>query len=223
MNMAEKEEQHSSQELYQGTYRIKSARATWCNYNEGLYFITICTAGKRHFFGEIEDAEMLFTEIGKYAQYCISQIEQLHQNVIVPYFVVMPNHVHLIISVITDMPYTTGAVETSHCGVSTQLSSHCGVSTQQSSQCGVSTQQTPHCDVSTVDTKMQKIANHCGRLSHLITQFKSSVTKYAKKNAIEFAWQSRFHDHIIRNQDELKKISDYIQNNVYKWDSDCYK
>lgn len=201
--MAEKEEQHSSQEFYQGTYRIKSARATWCNYNEGLYFITICTAGKRHFFGEIEDAEMLFTEIGKYVQYCISQIEQLHQNVIVPYFVVMPNHVHLIISLTTDMPYTAGVVETSHCGVSTQ--------------------QTPQCDVSTVDTKMHKIAKHCGRVSHLITQFKSSVTKYAKKNAIEFGWQSRFHDHIIRNQDELKKISDYIQNNVYKWDSDCYK
>ena len=211
--MAEKEEQHSSQELYQGTYRIKSARATWCNYNEGLYFITICTAGKRHFFGEIEDAEMLFTEIGKYVQYCISQIEQLHQNVIVPYFVVMPNHVHLIISLATDMPHTAVVVETSHCGVSTQLSSHCGVSTQQ----------TPQCDVSTVDTKMRNIAKHCGRLSHLITQFKSSVTKYARQNAIEFGWQSRFHDHIIRNQDELKKISDYIQNNVYKWDSDCYK
>ena len=120
MNMAEKEEQNGIQELYQGTYRIKSARATWCNYNEGLYFITICTAGKRHFFGEIEDAEMLFTEIGKYAQYCISQIEQLHQNVIVPYFVVMPNHVHLIISLTTDMPHTTGAVETSQCGVSTK-------------------------------------------------------------------------------------------------------
>ncbi len=206
--MAEKEEQHSSQELYQGTYRIKSARATWCNYNEGLYFITICTAGKRHFFGEIENAEMLFTEIGKYVQYCISQIEQLHQNVIVPYFVVMPNHVHLIISLATDMPHTAGVVETSHCGVSTQPPPP---------------QQTPHCGVSTVDTKMQKIANHCGRLSHLITQFKSSVTKYAKKNAIEFAWQSRFHDHIIRNQDELKKISNYILNNVYKWDSDCYK
>ena len=216
--MAEKEEQNGSQELYQGTYRIKSARASWCNYNEGLYFITICTAGKRHFFGEIENAEMLFTEIGKYAQYCISQIEKLHQNVIVPFFVVMPNHVHLIISLATDMPHTAGVVETSHCGVSTQQTSHCGVSTQLPP-----TQQTSHCGVSTVDTKMRNIANQCGRLSHLITQFKSSVTKYAKKNAIEFAWQSRFHDHIIRNQDELKKISDYIQNNVYKWDSDCYK
>ena len=56
----------------------------------------------------------------------------------------------------------------------------------------------------------------------MITQFKSSITKYARQNAIEFGWQSRFHDHIIRNQDELKKISDYIQNNVYRWNSDCF-
>lgn len=97
MNMVEKEVQHSSQELYQGKYRIKSVRATWCNYNEGLYFITICTAGKRHFFGEIKDAKMLFSEIGEYAQHCLSQIEQLHRNVVVPYCVVMPNHVHIII------------------------------------------------------------------------------------------------------------------------------
>lgn len=192
MNMAEKEVQHSSQELYQGKYRIKSVRATWCNYNEGLYFITICTAGKRHFFGEIKDAEMLFSEIGEYAQYCVSQIEQLHRNVVVPYSVVMPNHVHIILSITTDQPYTDDVVET------------------------------PHCDVSTVNRKMQKIANRCGRLSHLITQFKSSITKYARQNAIEFGWQSRFHDHIIRNQDELKKISDYIQNNVYRWNSDCF-
>ena len=190
--MAENKVQHNSQELYQGTYRIKSARATWCNYNEGLYFITICTAGKRHFFGEIKDAEMLFTEIGEYAQYCLSQIEQLHQNVIVPYSVVMPNHVHLIISVTSDIPYTAGVVET------------------------------PQCDVLTMNMKMQKIANHCGKLSHLISRFKSAVTKYAKQNDLEFGWQSRFHDHIIRNQDELKKISDYIQNNIYKWDSDCF-
>ena len=39
---------------------------------------------------------------------------------------------------------------------------------------------------------------------------------------IQFGWQSRFHDHIIRNQEELQKISEYILNNVYKWNEDCY-
>ena len=190
--MAQNNKQQDSPELYQGKYRIKSARATWCNYNEGLYFITICTAAKKNYFGDIIELEMIFSEIGKYAQYCISQIERLHPNVIVPYSVVMPNHVHMIISITSDLPYIGDNVET------------------------------PHCDVSTVDTKMREIANYCGKLSHLVSQFKSSVTKYAKKNEIPFGWQSRFHDHIIKNQDELQKISEYILNNVYKWNEDCY-
>ena len=153
--MAQNNKQQDNLELYQGKYRIKSARATWCNYNEGLYFITICTAAKKKYFGDIVESEMVFSEVGKYTQYCISQIEQLHPNVIVPYSVVMPNHVHMIISIASDLPYIDNNVET------------------------------PHCDVSTMNTKMQEIANHCGKLSHLISQFKSSVTKYAMKKTVK--------------------------------------
>ena len=33
--------------LYQNRFRIESARATWHDYNGGIYFITICTAHKQ--------------------------------------------------------------------------------------------------------------------------------------------------------------------------------
>ena len=37
-----------------GKYRIPSARAKWWNYtNDGVYFVTICTQNREHFFGEI--------------------------------------------------------------------------------------------------------------------------------------------------------------------------
>ena len=51
---------------------------------------------------------------------------------------------------------------------------------------------------------------------------KSAVTKFANKNRIVFAWQTRFYDHIIRNQSEMNRIVDYIENNPALWDSDCY-
>ena len=121
-------------------------------------------------------------------------MEQLHSTVIIPFFVVMPNHVHIIISIEPDDEYKDKPQNV----------------------------ETPYCDVSTKNTKMQEIANHCGTLAHLITQFKAAVTKYAKQNEIVFRWQSRFHDRIIRNQNELCKIADYIQNNVYKWNADCF-
>lgn len=69
---------------------------------------------------------------------------------------------------------------------------------------------------------MQLIANKCGRLSHIISRFKSAVTRYANENNISFKWQTRFHDRIIRNQNELNEIAQYIENNPYNWMADEY-
>ena len=33
-------------------------------------------------------------------------------------------------------------------------------------------------------------------------------------------WQRNYYEHIIRNEDELNKIREYIQNNPLKWDLD---
>jgi hypothetical protein len=39
---------------FQNKYRILSARAEWWNYGwNAAYFITICTAHREHYFGEI--------------------------------------------------------------------------------------------------------------------------------------------------------------------------
>ena len=54
----------------------------------------------------------------------------------------------------------------------------------------------------------------------MIRGFKGVVKKYATINDIDFAWQSRFHDHIIRNEQELNRIRFYIKINVEKWDID---
>ncbi len=70
--------------------------------------------------------------------------------------------------------------------------------------------------------KMQDIANQSGWLSVCIGGIKSAVTKYARENNIHFEWQSRFHDHIIRDTDEMNRIADYIENNVARWESDNF-
>ena len=33
-------------------------------------------------------------------------------------------------------------------------------------------------------------------------------------------WQRNYYEHIIRNENSLDKIRDYIVNNPFKWDSD---
>ena len=49
----------------------KSPRATWLDYNEGEYFVTVCTQGHKHLFGNIHQGKMLLSEIGKHLVACI--------------------------------------------------------------------------------------------------------------------------------------------------------
>ena len=69
---------------------------------------------------------------------------------------------------------------------------------------------------------MQKTAYMQGWLSIVIGGMKSAVTKYANANNIEFMWQTRFDDRIIRSQEMMNRIADYIENNVSLWESDCF-
>lgn len=73
-------------------------------------------------------------------------------------------------------------------------------------------------------SQQQKNTNKFGpqskNLASVIRGFKIGVTKYAKQNNIPFAWQPRFHDQIIRNNDELNRIALYIEQNIAKWDVD---
>jgi putative transposase len=57
-----------------------------------------------------------------------------------------------------------------------------------------------------------------GSLSAIIGQYKSTLTRWSRKNGYEnFAWQGRFHDHIIRNDGAFRRISYYIKNNPTNW------
>lgn len=60
-----------------------------------------------------------------------------------------------------------------------------------------------------------------GSLSVIIRTFKAAVTTECRRNGHpEFQWQSRFYEHIIRNEKEWKTIRDYIVNNPIKWSAD---
>lgn len=59
-------------------------------------------------------------------------------------------------------------------------------------------------------------------LASVIRGFKSSVTMYACDNNIRFSWQERFHDHIIRDDEDYSRIRDYIRNNPIQWHTDKF-
>ena len=57
-------------------------------------------------------------------------------------------------------------------------------------------------------------------LGAVIRAFKSSLKRFANQNNIEFEWQARYHDRIIRDEKELKAIRKYIVDNPDNWLND---
>ena len=214
----------------------KSPRATWHDYNGGRYFVTFYTKNHDLYFGDVVDGRMELSEIGEYALQCIEKIPEINDNVAVPEFVVMPNHVHMII--IVDNPIEWPDDEqlskfdqrlpqwdspTNPTGNDSPDGGFVGLSYHGSRNQG-SRWEEPIIDDSRLDRneEMQRRSYCCGRLSRIIGQYKSAVTKYAIEHDIPFAWQPRYHDHIIRNQLEMNHIAQYVQNNPMKWEMDRF-
>ncbi|WP_288428586.1 transposase [uncultured Spirosoma sp.] len=57
-------------------------------------------------------------------------------------------------------------------------------------------------------------------LGSIIRGFKSGVKSFATANQIDFAWQPRYYERVIRSDDELKRIRHYIDANPSNWHKD---
>ncbi len=67
-----------------------------------------------------------------------------------------------------------------------------------------------------------KFGPQSNNLASIIRGFKVGVTKFARENDIDFAWQPRYYDRIIRDEQELFAVRTYIRNNPAEWGSDEY-
>lgn len=56
-----------------------------------------------------------------------------------------------------------------------------------------------------------------GTIGVIINQFKRICTINARKINPDFAWQPRFYDHIIRDEESLENIQNYIHKNPQMW------
>ncbi len=199
---------------FKNTYRIPSARLQSWDYGlPGLYFITICTKNREHYFGKIENGEMFLNELGLIVnnEWIKTPLIRPDMNLELGEFMTMPNHFHAII-MIGENKYNSQLP---------RVDVICGDAAGRDAMHGVSTTITD-----AVPTTNQKIPNKFGpqskNLASIVRGFKSSVTTQSKKINIEFGWQARFHDHIIRSHDELFRISNYIINNPGSWKEDKF-
>lgn len=197
--------------LYNNLYRIPSARMGSHAYDGGSYFVTICTKDRECHFGDIVAGadgkkKMILSAIGQYADEQICNITTHCPYATVPLWVVMPNHVHLIVVIdggmvphpkrVINLLNANGTIETFH-----ETSLHDDAESKRG---------------------MHYVTRMQSWLSVVIRLFKSAVTRFSHENEMPFAWQSRFHDHVIHDREDMNHIADYITCNVQHWDEDSF-
>ena len=144
----------------------------------GAYFITICTKVKKCILSHINvgqglaPAENHLTIYGTVANEQICSLESRFEGIKIDRYVIMPNHIHILISL--NAP-TAGA-------------------------------------------------SPCPTISDIICAFKSIVTRLCREKGLKekTLFQSSFHDHVIRGDEDYQKIAEYIDTNVIRWESDCF-
>ncbi|MDO8626526.1 MAG: transposase [Candidatus Magasanikbacteria bacterium] len=189
----------SVENKYLHKYRIPSNRLPGYDYSStGLYFVTICTKNREKYFGDVNKGVMELSSVGKIAEEELLKTAIIRPNIDIDTWVIMPNHVHLIIGIVgapRGANVLANIVETPRRGVST--------------------------DTRTGGKRAEWKSNSLGSI---INQFKMVCTKRIRPIESEFAWQSRFHDHVIRNQKSLINIRQYIKSNPEKWiEDEMYK
>ena len=192
-------------EKFQDIYRIPSARAAWWDYrNDAAYFVTICTAGREHYFGEIRDEIMYLSEMGKFAHENWHEMPDHCPFVKLDSFVVMPNHLHgiLVIDNLVDFDCRDDVGRDAINRVST-----CEQSEPPEKIGGITGENNPML---------------FDNLSRAIRWYKGKTTFKCHSLHADFGWQTRFHDHIIRDEESWKNIQEYILNNPARWDKDKY-
>jgi len=67
---------------------------------EGAYFVTICTHRHKFLFGKIVDSAIQLNRLGNVVNKCWLEIPHHFPNAEVDAFVIMPNHIHGIVSIV---------------------------------------------------------------------------------------------------------------------------
>ncbi len=182
--------------MYRNKYRISSIRLRNWDYGwNGSYFITLCTRQGEHFLGEISDNKMILSEIGELAEKYWYEIPIHFPFVKLDVFVVMPNHVHGILII---------NKTNTECGT--------GDAPDAETQDPASLLQNPH-----PSSSKNKFGPQSKNLASIVRGYKIGVTRNVRKINPAFAWQARFYDHIIRDEDSFRRIKYYILKNPGNW------
>jgi len=180
-------------------HRRRSIRLKDFDYaRAGAYFVTICVRNKECLLGEIIRGDMAMTTLGTIVQSIWDDLPHHYLNIDVDAFIIMPNHVHGIIILGEDITRSVGA------GPRACPSDH----RQQGQPRGAAPTQMSLPDV-------------VHRFKSLTTnRYRKAVAELVARSSPGRLWQRNYYEHVIRNENELNRIRQYVIDNPLKWELD---
>jgi REP element-mobilizing transposase RayT len=166
----------------------------------GAYFVTICVQGQQNLFGEIIAGNMILNEAGKMIKTVWDEIPYYYPNTEIDEFIIMPNHIHGIIV----LPAPRGCHQTPY------PDPH---DTGQPRGAGPTSSPT-----GTTDPKILSLPEIMQRYKTMTTKrYADGVKQNGWPGFFGKLWQRSYYDRIVRDDNELTRIRQYIKNNPAKW------
>jgi putative transposase len=89
----------------------RSIRLKSYDYSQsGYYFVTICTHGRVEYFGQIVDSHVILSVVGEIVSKTLIQLNNRFEQVTLDQFIIMPNHIHVIIIINKTCEKTLGQI-----------------------------------------------------------------------------------------------------------------
>jgi len=176
----------------------------------GAYFVTVCVQGRQCLFGDVIDGEMQWNDAGRMVMKWWREIENKYPDIKCDEFICMPNHAHFIV-------VNVGA-DLCVCPGNTDKHANVGKYGNADKHVGADLCVCP-----------DELGEHAGSPLHRVVQwFKTMTTngyiRGVKQNGwLPFSgklWQRNYYEHIIRNDDEMNRIREYIEMNPARWAED---
>ena len=173
---------------------------------EGLYFITICCQNMAHRFGRVANGQMLLNAAGLMVDKWIKELENKFPDIQIDEYVIMPNHIHLII---INNGALANAVRVDLCV--DPLPDLCVDRNNQ--------------------IKRLAVGEHTGSpLHHVVQWLKTMTTNLYIQGVKNLGWKPfdkklwlrNYYEHIIRDERAYQNIAQYIKNNPLKWNEDKF-
>ena len=214
----------------------RSVRLLGYNYSQaGAYFVTICAWDMNPLFGRITSGQMQLSPLGSIVQDCWIEIPRHFGHAELDEFVVTPNHLHGILTLVGahhGVPFVAGA---RRADVGARHGVPSPVREQFSRPVSGSLASILRLFKQAVAKRAREVGAHDVRARHGVPlqQFRRPDVRPrdgvppqpdvgARHGVPVQIWQRNYYEHIIRNPDELEKIREYIRTNPLQWACDRY-